>query len=167
VHLRAPVRRIIASLSRFPVLSGITPMMRVLPVLLVVAVVGCNRLAPTNPAIAPSNGPVTPAQDGGSEGYPSKAEVLDYLDGKELPLHPKDQPNGKPSETVTLRKDRIEALSVEQSGTSFDNGPWQTRITFIVEAGNAKYGVRATVQHRRVENKRAFFGIEYSEVAKQ
>lgn len=139
-------------------------MNRAVPVLLLVAVVGCNRPAAPIPVTTAST--VTP-QDNGSDGYPSKAEVLDYLDGKEMPLNPKGRPDGKPGETVTLRKDRIEALTVDQSGTSFDNGPWQTRITFIVEAANARYAVRGTVQHRRVENKRAFFGIEFSEVAKQ
>jgi len=88
--------------------------------------VGCNWQAKTAPAPVPSPAPAAGAT-GGSEAYPSKDEVLDYLD------------------------------EVDQGGTSVGDGPWSTKVTFIAKSGMERYAVKMSVQHRRVENKRAFF----------
>jgi hypothetical protein len=137
-------------------------MKRLLPLVLLGCLVGCNRLGPA-PAVTPPA--PAPAADG-SDGYPSKAEVLDYLDGKPMPLALAG-PDAKPGNTVTLRPDHIDALQVEQGGVAVDGGPWKTSVTFLVHTPEGKYAVRAQVLHRRVEDKRAFFGLEFKEVARQ
>lgn len=56
---------------------------------------------------------------------------------------------------------------MEQSGTSVGDGPWSTNVTFIAKSGMERYAVKLTVQHRRVENKRAFFGFRVQDIALQ
>jgi hypothetical protein len=123
--------------------------------------IGCTRVGSTA-GVAPA----APAPVEAADGHPSKAEVLDYLDGKPMPLA-LSGPEAKADNTVTLQKGEIDALEVEQAGTSVDGGPWVTKITFLVNSATGKYAVRAEVKHRRVENKRAFFGLEFREIAKQ
>ena len=136
-------------------------MKRLLPLVLVGCAFGCNRMGPA-PAVAPP----APAPAEGSDSYPSKAEVLDYVDGKPMPLA-LTGPDAKADNTVALRRDQIDALEVDRGGSSADGGPWLTSVTFLADTPRGKYAVRAQVQHRRVEDKRAFFGVEFKEVVKQ
>jgi hypothetical protein len=132
---------------------------RLLPLVLVGCAFGCNRVGPA-PAVAP------PAPAEGADAYPSKAEVLDYLDGKPMPLA-LIGPDAKADNTVTLRRDQIDALEVDRGGSAVNGGPWMTSVTFLANTPQGKYAVRAQVLHRRVEDKRAFFGVEFKEVVKQ
>jgi hypothetical protein len=127
-------------------------------VLLIGCAFGCNRVGQT--------AAVGPSAANGSDAYPAKDEVLEYLDGKAMPLA-LSSPEAKAGSTVTLRRDQIEALEVQSSGTSVNGGPWNSSITFLVNTSNGKYAVRADVLHRRVEDKRAFFGLEFKDIAKQ
>src|SRR4051812_20312204 len=135
-------------------LPRVLTMRRLLPLVLIGCAFGCNRLGPA-PAVAPP----APAPTEGSDSFPSKAEVLDYLDGKPMPLALAG-PEAKAGNTVTLRRDQIDALQVDRGGSSVNGGPWLTSITFLANTPEGKYAVRAQVQHRRVEGKRAFFGGE-------
>ena len=127
--------------------------------LLVLSVLGCNRAVPVGPVPEPDN----PVAAAASE-YPTKAEVMDYLDGKTMPSKVPTNPNDK---GIVLKREQIEALEVTQSATQFNDNPWTTDVTFLVRTPDGRYGARATVSHRKVEGKRAFFGVEFREVAKQ
>jgi hypothetical protein len=127
--------------------------------LIALSAAGCNRSAPGGQPPMPES---LPAQS--QETYPTKAEVVDYLDGKTMPTKVPPEPNDK---GIVLKRDQIEALEVATSTIKFGDGPWQTDVTFLVKMPAGRYGVRATVKHRRVEGKRAFFGIDFLEVAEQ
>ena len=81
--------------------------------------VGCNWQAKTAPAPVPSPAPAAGAT-GGSEAYPSKDEVLDYLDGKTIA---RPDPSGKSEPRFVFSRDSVEALEVDQGGTSVGDGP--------------------------------------------
>ena len=131
-------------------------MKRLILVMLFACAFGCTRVGST----------AGTGSDEAADSYPSKAEVLDYLNGKPMPLA-LSGPEAKAENMVTLQKGEIHALEVQKAGTSVDNGPWVTSITFLIDTATGKYAVRAEVKHRRVENQRAFFGLEFKEVAKQ
>jgi hypothetical protein len=139
-------------------------MLRLAIVLVVLALgaIGCDRRTVPAVAVGPARPGATPAES--SESYPSKEEVLDYLDGKTIS---RTDPPAKDELQFTLRRDQIEALEVDKSGTSVGDGPWTTTVTFIAKADETRYAVKLTVKHRRIEDKRAFFGFHVSEVAKQ
>ena len=125
--------------------------------------VGCNWQAKTAPAPVPSPAPAA-VSTAGSEAYPSKDEVLDYLDGKTIA---RPDPSGKSEPRFIFSRGSVEALEVDQGGTSVGDGPWTTRVTFIAKTGMERYAVKMSVQHRRVENKRAFFGFFVQDIALQ
>ena len=127
----------------------------------ILGVVGCNWQAATAPAVVPAS---TGGATGSSDAYPSKDEVLDYLDGKTIA---RPDPSDKGEPRFVFQRDHVEALEVEQSGTSVNNGPWTTTVRFIAKSGMERYAVKLTVQHRRVENKRAFFGFNVQDIARQ
>lgn len=137
-------------------------MKRLLLVLLLSSAVACQRPT-TNSAGSPPS--PTPGETS-SDGYPSKEELLTYLEGKSMPLVV-GQSDAKPADSIVLHREQIEALSVSQGGYSVNGGPWNTSVTFLVNTEKGKYAVVADVQHRRVENKRAFFGLNFKEVARQ
>jgi hypothetical protein len=132
-------------------------------VVLALGAVGCDRTNAPGLAVAPSR-TVGGAPADPSQAYPSKEEVLDYLDGKTIS---RTQPPSKDEPQFILRQAQIEALEVSQSGTSVNDGPWTTAVTCIAKTDEGRFAVKLTVQHRRVENKRAFFGFQVSEIAKQ
>jgi hypothetical protein len=122
---------------------------------------GCNR-----PAATPGL-PTSTTGGGPDTSYPTKDEVLTYLDGKTMPTRLPVQQGDMPDKDLLLKRDQITALEVDQKAMKFDDGPWLTDLTFLVNGPEARYAVRATVKHRQVEGKRAFFGVEFREVAKQ
>jgi hypothetical protein len=131
-----------------------------LPLLLVILVgaAGCDRrTSATFNTIAP-----VPART--SEGTPTKDEVLDYLDGKEILLAGGHPPLDGPK--YTIRKADIEALKVG-SGASVNNGPWSTEIDLLLNTGQGRFAILARVEHKLIENKRAFFGYKIERVARQ
>lgn len=130
---------------------------------LTLGILGCNWQAKTAPAPAPGPAP-SAVTTGSSEAYPSKDEVIDYLDGKTIA---RPDPSGKSEPRFVFARDSIEALEVDQGGTSVGDGPWSTKVTFIAKSGMERYAVKMTVQHRRVENKRAFFGFFVQDIAQQ
>jgi hypothetical protein len=128
------------------------------------AALGCQRAESTF-AVAPSVGKANqPAK--ASEAYPSKEEVLDYLDGKTISLSASEPPKKGDAQFV-LKRDQIEALEVSESGSKAGDGPWTTGVSLLVKTEEGRYAVKMTVQHRRVEEKRAFYGFHVTEMAKQ
>jgi hypothetical protein len=113
----------------------------------------------------PGGGPA-PADAGPSQSRPSKEEVIEYLDGKELDLA-KGRDAGKGEAKHVIRKDQIEALQVADSATSVNNGPWSVQIDFILNTGMGRYAVTGRVEHKLVDQKRAFFGFLVEQVARQ
>jgi hypothetical protein len=132
-----------------------------LPLIVVVLGVACS--SPSSPAPSPE----PPRKDGPHEGYPTKEEVLAYLDGKAVSLTDPKQPAGKDEKPHILKRDQIEALQVNPSGSSFNDGPWSTTVNFIFNTGDARYAMEIWVSHRLVENKRAFFGMQVKQVSRQ
>jgi hypothetical protein len=127
------------------------------------AALGCQRATSTFAVVAPSPG-AGPKQP--SEAYPTKDEVLDYLDGKAISLSAPDPPRKGEAQFV-LKRDQMEALEVSDSGTKVGDGPWTTGVSLLAKTDEGRYAVKMTVQHRRVEDKRAFFGFHVTEMSKQ
>ena len=105
-----------------------------------------------------------------AEALLTREEVLNYLDGKELPLavpgpgEPKLE--GEPP-TVVLKRDQITVLDPEPGVRAVDTAPWTSKVTFLYAHDGERYAVEATVDHKLVENQRAFFGFRPRRVAKQ
>jgi hypothetical protein len=96
---------------------------------------------------------------------PTKAEITEYLDGKPIDLTPPDAPD-KPL-THTMRKDQIEAVQVGDSPGRFNDEPWSTRVTFILDTGHGRYAVEGQVKYRRIGETCAFFGFTPEKTVRQ
>jgi hypothetical protein len=133
----------------------------ILLAVLMFGILGCNWRTATAPAVAPS---ATGAANESSDAYPSKDDVVDYLEGKTIA---RSDPTAKAGPQFVFQRDHVEAMEVEKSGTMVSDGPWTTTVRFIAKSGMERYAVTMTVQHRRVENKRAFFGYRVHDVELQ
>jgi hypothetical protein len=135
----------------------------IFPLLLLAGVLGCDRPQSDSFKVAPSVFTVPPP-DTGHDAWPARAEVLKYLEGKEMPLNLPAQPG----ESVTIRKDQIEALTVETGGRMADvPGRWRTPINFVVNTTAGRYAVNAAVVHQLNEGERVFFRLEFTTVIKR
>ena len=103
-----------------------------------------------------------PSGEPQEEPYPSRAEVLAYLDGKTI----RSPKSAQPEISLTLKKDQIETLVVSQSRIS-GGELWSTPVQFIVVTEKHRYAVEARVSHNWIEGKRVFYGIEIQQFAKQ
>jgi hypothetical protein len=104
-----------------------------------------------------------------NETTPTKDEIAAYFEGKSLPLPQADNvalSGDKSSKSCIMKKDGIEALS-KGSGSRWGSEPWSTGITFLYNAGDARYAVEADISHMPVGDKTAFFGFTVKRVAKQ
>jgi hypothetical protein len=138
--------------------------MRLLALLLCVAAVGTGCGTPAPPP-APEPEPVPkPAEP--NDGWPTRGEVLAYLDGKSVPFSDPNRPSGERDTSHVLKRDQIEALEVKHSGTRVEDGPWDTPVSFIFNTAAGRYAVDAVVSHKLIENKRAFFGFRVRAVSK-
>jgi hypothetical protein len=99
--------------------------------------------------------------------YPSKQEIIDYLDFKPITLSDKGPKPDQGGWSHTIRRGQIEALAVDQSSWSINDGPKHTDVTFILNSDNGRYAVKVAVAYRRIEKKCAFFGFEVKEVGRQ
>jgi hypothetical protein len=128
-------------------------------------------LALTLPALSCGPGqPSQPAADTAeknSDAWPTDDEVREYLDGKTLPLQAEPGNEGKQGRSITIRKANIVALEVNKSGARGAGEPWSTSATFIYDDQGTKYAIEVRVSHRKVAGKRAFFGLDVTQVAKQ
>lgn len=88
---------------------------------------------------------------------------MECLDGRAIAL----TDSGKPDKPYTLKRDQIEALAVGPGGSSVNDEPWTTNVTFIVRTDQGRYAIRGAVRYRIVEERCAFYGFEAREVAKQ
>jgi hypothetical protein len=130
-------------------------------VLLSLVPLGCQPTTATFTAVAPS-----PKAKGPSQAYPTKEEVLDYLDGKTISLDAPEAP-AKEKAQLVVKRNQIEALEVSDSGSKLGDGPWVTGVTFLLKTDQGSYAVKMTVQHQLVDDKRAFFGFRVTEMSKQ
>ncbi len=98
-----------------------------------------------------------------SDDYPSKEELLAYLDGKSIKL----TESGKPEKTVVLNRGQIDGVQVEQSVSSGASHPWgSTPVNLVIRADDERYAVRLSVLHQRIEGKRVFKSFEVLEAHK-
>ncbi len=116
-----------------------------------------------------SCGPERPAEKE-ADAWPTNQEILAYLDGKTIsepaPSTPvKGSESGQKS--FVLKKGEISSLEVKKSGVAVSGEPWSTPIHFIFNEGGRKYAVDARVDHRKVDDKRAFFGLQAERIAEQ
>jgi hypothetical protein len=110
--------------------------------------------------------PAGPRADEPQEAWPTRDEVMGYLDGKEVVLpEPGRAPDAKEQPHV-LKREEIEVLEVEKSGSK-SGGPWTTEVNFVVRTGGGRYAVDARVDHKLVEGKRMFYGMRVGSVARQ
>jgi hypothetical protein len=78
-----------------------------------------------------------------------------------------DQPKkSAQAKALTMKKAGITALKVSY-GSSIDNKPWVNEVTFLYDSGTERYAVVGTVEHRLVENQRAFFSFKVDRISKQ
>ncbi len=113
-----------------------------------------------------------PERPAGSEAdaWPSDQEILAYLDGKTIfePTPASSEKGGSvPPKSFLLKAGNISSLEVKKSGVAVSGEPWTTPIHFILDEGGRKYAVDASVDHRKVDNKRAFFGLKAERIAEQ
>jgi len=137
---------------------------RIVPVALLALLPACQRPANDDKPAPPAP---APAQHR-SEGNLTAEEVKDYLHGKTLQLSA-EAANGNGKEKagiVTIKKEGITALKVG-NGASVNNGPWSHEVTFLYGTEEGSYAVIAEVEHRLVEDKRAFFGFRVTRIVKQ
>jgi hypothetical protein len=116
-------------------------------------------------APGPGGGPA-PVDAAPSQSRPTREEVIDYLDGKELDLAMGGD-GGQGKAKHVIRKEQIEALQVADSATSVNDEPWSVQIDFILNSGMGRYAVTGRVEHKLVDHKRAFFGFSVERVARQ
>jgi hypothetical protein len=108
-----------------------------------------------------------PAAADSARRYPSRDEVLDYLDGKTIALAARDPSPNRLAGGHQFRRDRIEALEVEQARARINSEPWTTTVTFLLRTDDARYAVRGEVAYRWVEDRCAFTGFRVTELAEQ
>jgi hypothetical protein len=124
-------------------------------------------LPSTERSAAVPNPEAQTAPPGEARSYPSKEEVLAYLDGKTVDLAGPNRTSEKAEKPCTLERDQIEALEVEQSSVRINDGPRNTTVTFLLDSDQGRYAVKFWVYYRWVEKKCAFFGFEVKELSKQ
>ena len=119
----------------------------------------------------PSGGGPAPAQPRAPgetrDDYPTKEEVLDYLDGKAIALSEPESGSDLAAKTWTLKRSQIEALEVSRSKATPLGEPSISGVTFILHADQGRYAVHGLVSYRFVQEKCAFFGFKVVEVSKQ
>src|SRR5947209_8591513 len=129
-----------------------------IPILIAAAAVtGCDSYSTTT-------SPAPAAR--GNEAWPTRDEVLAYLDGKAIPLT--SDPAGGAAEVRkwTFRPDRVEAVEVVHEG-SHSGGPWTTPVHLIVDTDDGQFAVTLQVSHQLIECRRAFYGYEFVRAARQ
>jgi hypothetical protein len=145
-------------------------MKRLLLLVGVVVTGGCNaRLSAPPPAPEPS----TPAA--ATAMIPTPAEVLAYIDGKQLPLPDDDRPlrfdrdrDLPPDQrTIALERAKVTALEVEATATRVEDKPWSREVRFLYTDGPSTYAVVGRISYREVNARAAFFGFSVTEVARQ
>jgi hypothetical protein len=113
---------------------------------------------------------------GGSSGSnnettPTKDEIADYLDGKTLSLPEAGSailnPGEKSSKSCIIKKDGVQAVEKESGGWRVGDEAWNTSILILYDVGDARYAVDATIQHKPLGGKSAFFGFAVKRVAEQ
>jgi len=95
------------------------------------------------------------------ERWPTNAEVLLYLEGKQLPV---SQPENLP---LVVNLDGIEALSVARNGSATEEGAWSTPISFVYNTTRKRYTIDAIVEHRLVGDLRRFTALEIKRVGRR
>ena len=113
---------------------------------------------------------------GGSSGAkneitPTQEEIAAYLNGKSLPLPEADNAiwnaGEKSSKSCVIKKDGVQAVEKDSGGFRSGDEPWNTNVLILYDAGDARYAVDATIQHKPLGGKSAFFGFTVKRVAKQ
>jgi hypothetical protein len=114
------------------------------------------------PAPAPTNAPGKTRDD-----YPTKEEVLDYLDGQAIALSDREAGSGRPAGSCSLKRSQIEALEVSRNKATPLGEPSISGVTFVLRCDRGRYAVHGLVSYRLVQEKCAFFGFKVVEVSKQ
>src|SRR5262249_4009141 len=107
------------------------------------------------------------APDERRDDYPTKEEVLDYLDGKAIVLSDPATGSDPAAKSSTLNRSQIEALEVRSAKSTSPGEPSVTAVTFIVNSDHGRYMVHGLVSYGFVQTKCAFVGFKVVEVSKQ
>jgi hypothetical protein len=111
-------------------------------------------------APAPSPGP------NGSEGIPTREQVLTYLDGKTVTLPGPDDKGDSRDRPHTLRREQVEAIEVG-SAAQIDSEPWEVDVKLVVNTGEGRYAVHLEIRHELIDNQRVFYGHKVKTVTRQ
>jgi hypothetical protein len=119
----------------------------------------------------PSGGGPDPAQPNAPgktrDDYPTKEEVLDYLDGKAIALSDPETEGDRAAKSYTLKRSRIEALEVARNKATPLGEPSVSAVTFILNSDQGRYLVHGLVSYRLVQEKCAFSSFKVVESSKQ
>jgi hypothetical protein len=128
----------------------------------------CNRTpSGPNPSASTTAAGAAPATTEPNRGWPTKDEVLEYLDGKSITLADPTQPPRPENKPHIIKREQIEVLEVATVGSSSGGSPWSTSIDFVLNTGQVRYAVTGRVEHKLIEKKRVFYGFTISQAAKQ
>jgi hypothetical protein len=114
------------------------------------------------PAPAQTNAPGKSRDD-----YPTKEEVLDYLDGKAIALSDPETGSDRAAKSCTLKRSQIEGLEVARNKATPLGEPSVSAVTFLLNSDQGRYAVHGLVSYRFVQEKCAFSGFKVVEVSKQ
>ena len=96
---------------------------------------------------------------------PITEEVLDYLDGKPLPLPDGPVGGDKAGRTLVIRKADVSELrwnsATQQTGVE---NPWSHHYSFLCTSNGIHYVVDVTVEVRQVGGRRVFLGLNVRKV---
>jgi hypothetical protein len=99
--------------------------------------------------------------------YPTKEEVLDYLDGKAIVLSDPQTGSERTAKSCTLQRSQIEALEVARNKETPLGQASISGVTFILNSDQGRYAVHGLVSYRLVQEQCAFVGFKVVEVRKQ
>jgi hypothetical protein len=116
---------------------------------------------------APADLRTSSAPAEGTDSTPTKEELLIYLHGKTVDVGQRSTDKGKKT-SFSIDRTKITALELGTSSYKANDEPWHSSCTFLYDAGDGvRYAVEADFEHRKVDNKRAFFGLNVKRVAEQ
>lgn len=140
------------------------PRFLIVAAMLALALIGGSCSPDPGKSTPPASSTTGPSREG-TDSTPSKEEVLAYLNGKEITAETTTDKAKKL--TFAINRANITALEIGSTSSRVGDSPWSSSCTFLYDNGNVRLAVEIDFEHRKVDNKRAFFGMHVKRVAEQ